>query len=593
MGVAIGFVSLLSQAEALSGNCGFHPAKLHAILVILIIGGLSASISVAMGFEPAGIVSVVGSSLIVGAYILFVYLLEQGGVLLADRVLFDCAIVLALNGSSTTKKFVIGKLMISAAISKFLDTNCDASWFSFSSLKSDALNQPFPFTPVWHLAQLPDHYASILSMLILVCEVVLPLCLMLSTSGSVIENASAISIVAFSTLYYSVIGNFNWSVLVLIALCLSLIHSDVLILLFGEQLFTRWGFRNVEYNEKRAESFFLHVLMASFAILGALWICVGLIVLLLKGDLMNIPTEWSVGNAVSILLIVLTLRSCLASYKESGPKGPLIILAGIVVSGSSFLSMISFSWIPFKNDYSSLPTCYSFSRPDGIEFPVHSKTGRAVFLFQTKYSVIGTNTVGSDLGGTKYAELALPGSVHADEQRPPFLLGHLPRLSLRLWKMGTGDLENIRSGLELVDFLSAIVRDGSNAIRVFFPDADDNVVNSLISSVQKTNKKKNDIRGFYQQYQVTSRAADHQWWKRNYENVAALPALSESKPKNLPPSDCSILVPPKILGYHLDTILITGIIGLLVLRILFINPKKSSATMTTSPQSKSGQKKTN
>jgi hypothetical protein len=285
----------------------------------------------------------------------------------------------------------------------------------------------------------------------------------------------------------------------------------------------------------------------------------------------------------ALCLLGLTLVAIISAHGEVGFRGPVLILLGLVLSGSSVLSVVSFFTVPFHNDYSGLPTCYTFANNEGVDFPVHSKSGRAGFLFQTKYSVIGTNTVGSELGGTKYAELSLPGSVHGDEQRPPFLLGHLPRLALRLWKMGTGDLENIRSGLALVDFLSAVVRDGGNAIRVFFPDTDEKVIEAL---VQTSGKRKNEVRGFYQQYQVTSRAADHQWWKRSYDNVAALPSLGENKQGNSPPRNCSVIIPAKLFGYHLDTIMITGMLGILLLRILFSDPRKVPAVSSPAKSQK-------
>jgi len=585
LSLAIAFGSILPQIEVFSGQCGMYPSYIHSLSVVICIVGMVCAFTGVVGYAKEHNTTAIVSSLVTAGYLLISYIIGNGVVMLADRILVVSVVLVIFGGGRIAGKFAISHTLLNACCMKFIDPNCDGSWFNFGSLQSDALNQPFPFTPVWHLAQLPEQYASVLSMIVVVCEIGLPVMLLLSKPRSVMENAVAISIVLFSTFYYSAIGNFNWSVLVVISMCLSLIDADILVLLLGEQVFVRWGFPSIDFKEARAESLLLNVLVRLVAIFGIVGVAVGVIVIVLAGDLGNLSTMLPLAEIGAVALITLSLFAIVSAHRETGFKGPILIVFGLIFLGSSFLSVMTFNAVSFVNDYSSLPTCYSFHKSEGIDFPVHSKSGRAGFLFQTKYSVIGTNTVGSDLGGTKYAELSLPGSVHADEQRPPFLLGHLPRLALRLWKMGTGDLDNIRSGLELVDFLSAIVREGGNAIRVFFPDTDEKVLDALVAV--KGNKK-NEIRGFYQQYQVTSRAADHQWWKRSYDNVAALPSLNENKPKNIPPKDCSIIIPQKLFGFHLDTILITGMLGVLLLRILLSNPKKS-ASVSTSP-SKSAKK---
>ena len=588
LSLGIALASIIPQTEVFTGQCGLNPSYMHMLFVIISVTGLISSLGGLVGYSYTKIKR--GPSLAIGSicYLVVCLGIGDGTFLLADRILLASLMVVVIDGGRATRKFLIGSIILSTGITKFVDQNCDGAWYSFGSLQADAINQPFPFTPVWHLAQLPESYSSLFSMVIVVSELGLPFLLLFSRSRSVFENAVAISIACFSTFYYSVIGNFNWSALVVIAMCISLVDSDILVLLLGEQIFVRWGFENVTFNEARAESLFLNVLLRLVAVVGAIGVGVGVVVIVFAGDLGNLTGRYPVADIGAVVLVLATLFAVVSAHKESGLKGPILVLLGLILAGSSFLSVLTFSAVPFTNDYSSLPTCYSFHQSAGIDFPVHSKSGRAGFLFQTKYSVIGTNTVGSDLGGTKYAELSLPGSVHADEQRPPFLLGHLPRLALRLWKTGTGDLNNIRSGLELVDFLSGIVREGGNAMRVFFPDTDDKVLEAL--GAVKGNKK-NEIRGFYQQYQVTSRAADHQWWKRSYDNVAALPSLGEGKVKNLPPKDCSAIVPQKLFGFHSDLILITGFLGVLLLKILLSNPKKSSAGSSSSP-SKS-HKKTN
>ena len=181
---------------------------------------------------------------------------------------------------------------------------------------------------------------------------------------------------------------------------------------------------------------------------------------------------------------------------------------------------------------------------------------------------MGTNTVGSNLGGTRYAELSIPGSVHGDETRPPFLLGHLPRLALKVWAIGTGQPNHVSEGLNILHHLEAIIERGSEAMRVIFTSADDGTIAALIGG-----NKKNQVQSFYQAYEVTSRAADHQWWRRNYQAVLALPTnrLEVTDPVA---DKCTPVIPVKIAGTTLDMILPSAVLGALVLRLLFSSDKK-------------------
>jgi hypothetical protein len=233
------------------------------------------------------------------------------------------------------------------------------------------------------------------------------------------------------------------------------------------------------------------------------------------------------------------------------------------------ISGISFGSIRHNEDYSSFPTCFTFGDSFSSSRPVHSYEGRAVYLFQTKFSQIGTNTVGNNLGGTRYAELSIAGSVHGDEVRPPFLVGHFPRLALKLWRMGTGDAKDVQDGLELVRSLEQVIESGSPAIRVFFSHTDESVLNALIGT------KKNQVQGFAQLYSVTRRAADHQWWKRDFGKAVALPTRDSSSTNFFGNRVCHITVPGKIAEIPIELILTTTVIGMLLLRIFFAGERRS------------------
>jgi hypothetical protein len=569
-GVAISFASSLTQIEMFTGSCGLYPSTFHLILIGACICGMVLSTRAIM--TPI-VLNRPSKYILCGMALVYActhYILNGGYLIHADKLLIEAAIIFALPKSGYLRKAFITRVLIGVALSRFLDPNCDGSWYRFASLKTDALNQPFPFTPVWHLAQIPDAIVRMISALIIGTELIAPIVLLLARPESPLESAASMTILSLSMLFYGLIGNFNWCALIIVAMCVSLIHPSILTLVLGDQAFVRWGFDDdIEFNESESETQLIKTI-GSWAVIG-FGICafVGCIAIGFDYNihkLLSMIPLALVGPAVTGTIVSFGVISCL---RESGTKFILpitVLLGGLAMNGSTFTHILTNGWVPFENDYSGLPTCYTFNQLEG--FPVHSGSGRASFLFQTKYSVIGTNTVGSNLGGTRYAELSIPGSVHADEQRPPFLIGHLPRLALKLWKTGTGNLDDIKTGLELIETLSNVIRNGGRALEVFFPDTDPKIIEALSSS----GKKKNDVRAFYQSYGVTSRAADHQWWKRDYENVSALPDYPGVSARINP--KCSPVIPAKLLGYNLDMILITGMLGLVLLRILLSNPKR-------------------
>ena len=67
---------------------------------------------------------------------------------------------------------------------------------------------------------------------------------------------------------------------------------------------------------------------------------------------------------------------------------------------------------------------------------------------------------------------------------------------------------------------------------------------------------------------MTHRAADHQWWNRSGERAAALPtnAVPEGP---APKRECSVIVPPMVMGVSIDLILLTLVAAALVGRLLF------------------------
>ena len=551
---AVAFASTISQLEQFSGSCGINTSYLHAVYLGLSICALVLSIGMLVNYGWKVNAEVLTGALSI-SYLAITYAVTGGELLACDWLLVEAGLILAFaSASNTAVRMFIAKSLISVAISKFID--CDGSWLTFSSLKSDALNQPFPFTPVWHLAQLPDQVTDILSILILTSEVVLPILLMFTSSAGPL--LSVLSLCG----YYAAIGNFNWTVLVLAAFTVRLLPADVLTLILGEKTFVRWGqISSKPFNESDAESMLIRVLIDTAKVSGVLTsICI-FVYLGLGTTLSTIPMS---GAGAFVAAWVVT-GYCLARVlKESGGrKSAFVVLVCLALPYSALTGVLTMKTVAYDQDFSTLPTCYTFPSTAG-SFPVHSRHGRAVFLFQTKYSQVGTNTVGNNLGGVKYAELSLPGSVHGDETRPPFLLGHLPRLALKLWRMGTGRPKDVGEGLALAAQLERIVGEGSEGIRVMFPGTHQVVLDSLVTR----GVKKNQIQSFYQVYQVTHRAADHQWWNRSGERAAALPtnAVPEGP---APKRECSVIVPPMVKGVSIDLILLTLVAAALVGRLLF------------------------
>jgi hypothetical protein len=554
----VGFVSLLTHLELFAGGCGTTPVRLMPILAVLILVGIASS-----ACSLVGVRSVTRHGSIIFAQLSAIYAVVCFGMygldfLLTDRILIEAGLLFGVcMHNPTAIKFVILRIMWSAVLGKYLDANCDGSWLTFSSLKSDALNQPFPFTLVWHIAQLPDYITRLISALVVSAEVVLPVTCLLSRRASALEQGSIIGILLLCLGYYSTIGNFNWSALVLGSLALRMLAPSIVTVVIGVKTFARWGYvAEVSDVEKSATRAILGYLLVS-AIIGIMY---GILHLVLSFDLSNLSRTLPVREVLIVVLLgCFGFSAYLVVKTRRALVSVVVLLCGIAFAGDSYLSAMTAGYIAYDNDYSGLPTCYTFAS-GASEFPLHSRGGRSAFLFQTKYSEVGTNTVGSKLGGTRYAEMSVRGSVHGDEERPPFLIGYLPRLSLILWRMGTGNLKNVQAGMSLVNHLEAVVASGSPGISSFFPDASDTVKLALLG-------KENPIQAFYRMYEVTHRAADHQWWKRSNEHVAALPT-DKRRADEL--SECQVYIPTKLPGgLHLETVLIMGVVAMLIMRILF------------------------
>jgi len=551
--LAIAFASNVSQLEMFTGACGIFSSQLHLLVVFSNLVGFGCALCLFSNvlFSSKEKEIMIGLAFVYGvSTVIFSGELSQ-----SDFLLLELSIVCALRiDNSSVHRFWLARVLCGLVYTKL--SACGDAWVSISSLKSSALNQPFPFTPVWHLAQIPDSVTLGLSMILAVSEILVPLFLVFTESDGPIMGSLGLAI------YYALIGNANWTVLLLVSCAIRLLPGDICTLLVGSTTLKRWGLQgNNSCNEAEAESRLITGVF-DWVKMSAL-ICLLVVGLLAVEDQLQQlgPFVWSVcASMFGALLLFRTLFAL-----RTSPKAAAILLFGLWFCGRSYLSLLSLGSISYEEDFSGLPTCATFAENKDLG---HSRAGRSVYLFQTKFTQVGTNTVGRNLGGTRYAELSVPGSVHGDETRPPFLMGHFPRIALKLWRIGTGNPADVVEGIQLSRHLEKVIETGSEAMRVFFSSADDTVLASMIGS-------HNQVQAFAQRYEVTNRAADHQWWKRSQEHVAALPTKNMASPYSLV-GECTVVIPPKLFGVPIETILLTGIAASLVLRILFSTGKAGS-----------------
>ena len=554
---AVAFASNLSQAEIFTGSCGLHPSVLHGICVLLCLVGLFTASAILLKYR----VGISDSTLVCGLSLMYLLcsLMQFQELLSADLMLIEAGLLLSIPGIERGSiSFFLARALLGVSLGKLI--NCGAEWTPWASMKSDALNQPFPFTPVWHLAQLPQSLAAYISCFIFTLE------LLLGCSLAVMDSTGPLISFIGLSIFYGLLGNFGWVPLVLVACAVKLLPQELVVLLIGNTTLRRWGYQNSTTLAKDSVS--------DSKLLRGLVECV---VCVISAFCLSIflPSVWKykIDQLVRFAVIGLTALALISMFKSSQSKllNLMMMCGGIVISQNHLTTALTAGRISTREDFSSLPTCYTFQK-GSLGEAVHSSSSRAVFLLQTKYSVIGTNTVGSDLGGTRYAELSVPGSVHGDEVRPPFLLGHIPRLALTVWGVGTGLPANVAEGLKVLRRLELMVESGSQALRVFFTTAEESLLNALVAP-----EIKNQVQSFYQAYEVTSRAADHQWFKRNYQAVSAIP--TSSIPSTVPAATrCSTIVPTKIMGATLDLILPSLILGALAVRLLFSSEKRRSSS---------------
>ena len=482
------------------------------------------------------------------------YMIYESEMLTADKFLIEVAIIWVLPLDTTALcRFLLARVLFSAAVGKL--SICGTSWLGAASIAVDSLNQPFPFTPVWHLAQLPGQMTHVISVLVFSSELLTSLLLTFTKSTGCLWVAISL------TGFYAIIGNFNWVLLVMAACITRCLPDDIISLIVGQTTLERWGFiRTIKSDESQAEATTLMSLREGMLVSVLVWITVG--------ALLSAPSiiERSFKSITFILAVLILVAALLRASGGVASRGFILLVS--FLTSSVYRESVTAGMLPHADDFSGVPSCFVFP-VGGLGKAVHSNDSRAGYLIQTKYAVMGTNTVGSDLGGTRYAELSLSGSVHGDETRPPFLLGHLPRHALKVWRIGTGTPHDVESGLRLLRTLERMVETGSNAVRVFFPGTADFVLDAIVG-------KKNQVQAFYQPYKVTSRVADHQWWKRNYDDVAALPT------KDVVPypvvRECDILVPQKVFGMTIDLILLSSIVCGAIVKLLFGTRNARSGT---------------
>jgi hypothetical protein len=543
---ALAFASTLAQAEMFSGSCGLNASTtMHLLCILCSLAGLGISMMRLLtrtGFESGNYLFGIMSFLY-----LVCCLVGYRELLLVDKLLIESGLYSSFRGlSESCLRFFISRALLGTWMAKL--TTCGPAWLDFNYLKSDALNQPFPFTIVWHLAQLPGSVLRFLTALVFSSELILGMLVVLVGSTGPLLCVGVLSI------YYMLMGNFGWAILVLVATIIRLLPPQLVRGVLGETFFQRCGYTKDDGLSPHVNIFCqpLRSTMKDFFSTGCLLFLIAFMVVFAPN--VNRGVYSSLGllsGVVAILVTVLRLRRSWMSL--------VLSVFGIVFSGTEFSSLISGGYLRGLEDFSAFPTCFTF--PNGA----HTDDARTVFLLQTKYSVLGTNTMGSNLGGTRYAELSVPGSVHGDEVRPPFLMGHVPRIALKLWRIGTGAPHEVTEGLSIMRKLEKMVESGSECMRVFFSNADEQLIEALIAS------KGNQVQSFAQTFKVTNRVADHQWWKRDYQGVSALPTGNLSG-GSLPKS-CSIVIPIKVLGSPIELILPSVIIGFLLVRLLLSSEK--------------------
>jgi hypothetical protein len=556
IGICFGlaFGSLIAQAEMFTGQCGLSSSAFHGLFLVVAVCSFLLSLGVVMN---AKLFNLSDSSALQGLSISYAILSYSvfGELMRNDFLLIQAGFAASLD-SQPLLRIIISQSLFTAFASKVTLMNTSSS---------DLLNQPFPFTPVWHIAQIPETFTEILFKFVTCSECFLSIAIV------ALDSLGPALAVLGLCVYYGLMGNFNWTVLILTASGLRLVSSQIIQLVIGPSAFHRWGYQNLwPLNEPAAEGELFAAIIDSAKVFG------GIAVLVLVLSYLPIQV---------VLAVVSAAIFALALFKtKSTPKILGLVILGIVTSGQAFISSVTLNTVPFQEDYSMLPVGYTFAESFSTSRPQHSGDGRSVYLLQTKFTQIGTNTVGDNLGGTRYAELSLPGSVHGDETRPPFLVGHFPRLATRLWRIGTGKKTDVDEGLRLMATLEKIVESGSNAIRVMFSNADESVLSALIGKVRK-----NQVQGFVQMYSVTHRAADHQWWKRDFEKAVALPTKEyRASTKPIPSLQCTPIIPGKILEVPMELILTTSVVGAMLVAILFLSqkPQKRSQSSTAVDQKK-------
>ena len=552
----IGFASVMAQSEAYTGSCGLYPSASHLAYQLVATAGFIGSLLLSLNLVVPVQLHLKLLAAMALSYALLCYIVFNE-VAACDRLLVEAGMIAFLaSDQRPLMRWFVARNIFAAAVAKL--TQCDGSWFSFSSLPSDVLNQPFPFTPVWHLSQLSVAQVQLISLLVFVSEVSLPILISLSDSPGPLVGVLGLC------LYYGVIGNFNWTMVIVAAFCVSLLPEEGVLFIMGPKTVARWGFgprdgEPLAVDEGIAESILLNTFMEWGKVAGLLSVLAATVKYLLGTDVAFLLSSIAPLSAVAILMLLVTT----ISQWRSNKRHLALTLAGLGLSSPAFTSVLTFGALDHVEDFTSLPVCYTFGETFSTANPRHSKDGRAAFLFQTKFTQIGSNTVGSNLGGTQYAELSVAGSIHADEARPPFLVGHLPRLAMKLWRMGTGRDIDVTEGLALMVRLERVIESGSEAIRVMFPHTDESVLRALIGK-----GKSNQVQAFAQLYSVTRRAADHQWWKRDFEKAIALPTKQFhdlSQPLRI---ECSTIMPQKVFDVPIELVLTTLVVGLVVVRIL-------------------------
>ena len=506
------FASLGQQADALFGSCGlyevplFFGAQKFPALVVKLICGIGAVISFLDFIAKLKAYPVILPILYGSLQIISSAAVADGVTLThADWLLLEALVILHPKiWNKNVGNFFVGRLLLHALASKLI--GCDANGQDWLGIKFDAVNQPFPFTPVWHLNRLPDSLVGALNVSVIlvegtvgVCLIVLPLLFLKSSAAdskaprvappSFIDGLKLFASVSsfVYSLFFMVVGNFNWSLPLLAAFALAGMPGPFVEGLLGAELLRRWGCKSRgELSKEDLEILVVHSL--TFGAIG--FLCFGGLVL--QGPVRGVITPNMIAEFLPNALVVLGWVFAFCLLKSTSKAVALLSILFAIFSQDAIGRSIVL--MNFETDFSSTLACSTFPEHAAGR---HTREGRATVIFGAR--------VDSALPEDRYTELSFPAAIHIEDIRPTHLLFHFPRLSLMAWRSLARPKEGSNSLLEKV---RARVAAGHASVRSLFSDAPESRIRKVIG------KRVKEAFGYFQVYGLTERMADHQWYTK-------------------------------------------------------------------------------